>query len=218
MSTPATTITIDDDTAARSELYGLLADALEFPSKDFHLQVQARVFSEHVGALSAALPYTLGEEVDLAPLADAGDYVSFQGEYIRLFDVGAVRPPLPLYGGEWGGARKRSMEEALRFYRFFGLKVDDGTHELPDHVTVELEFMQIMAFTEGMARARDMDAVPFLRAERDFLERHPGKWWPALRRKLPAQDPCAFYAALVAFTGALLAADQRYIRDLLTEA
>ncbi len=78
--------------------------------------------------------------------------------------------------------------------------------------------MQIMAFTEGMARARDMDAVPFLRAERDFLERHPGKWWPALRRKLPAQEPCAFYAALVALTGALLAADQRYIRDLLTEA
>jgi DMSO reductase family type II enzyme chaperone len=215
MSTATTTITIDDGTAARSELYGLVADAFEFPSKDFHLQVQARVFTEHVGALIAALPYELGEPIDLASLADARDYVAFQSEYIRLFDVGVVRPPCPLYGGEWGGARKRAMEEALRFYRFFGLKVDDGTHELPDHVTVELEFMQIMAFTEGMARARDMDTLPLLRAQRDFLERHPGKWWPLLRRKLPAQQPGPFFDALVSLTGALLAADQRYVRSLL---
>jgi len=215
MSTAATTITIDDGTAARSELYGLLADALEFPSKDFHLQVQARVFSEHARALIAALPYELPLDIDLDALADAEDYVEFQGEYMRLFDVGAVRPPCPLYGGEWGGVRKRSMEEALRFYRFFGLKVDDGTRELPDHATVELEFMQIMAFSEGMARARGMDAVSFLRAERDFLERHPGKWWPLLLKKLPAQHPNAFYGTLASLTGALLAADKRYIGDVL---
>ena len=214
MSTAAA-VTIDDATAARSELYGLLADGLEFPSREFHLQVQARVFSEHAGALLSALPYQLGESIDMAGLAEAGDYIEFQSEYMRLFDVGAVRPPCPLYGGEWGGTRKRAMEEALRFYRFFGLKVDDGAHELPDHITVELEFMQVMAFTEGMTRARDEDPASFLRAERDFLERHPGKWWPMLRRKLAPQEPAPFYAALAALTGAVLAADGAYVRTLL---
>jgi DMSO reductase family type II enzyme chaperone len=211
----APAVTIDEATAARSELFGLLADGLEFPSKEFHLEVQARVFSEHVGSLLGVLPYQLAEVVDLAALANADDYVEFQGEYMRLFDIGAVRPPCPLYGGEWGGTRKRAMEEALRFYRFFGLKVDDGAHELPDHITVELEFMQVMAFTEGMTRARDEDPASFLRAERDFLERHPGKWWPMLQRKLPSYEPGPFYAALVALTGAVLAADGDYVRALL---
>jgi DMSO reductase family type II enzyme chaperone len=108
------------------------------------------------------------------------------------------------------------MEEALRFYRFFGLKVGEEAHELPDHVTLEFEFMQVISFAEGSARARGTDTVPLLRAQRDFLERHPGKWWPMLRRKLPAQHPRAFYATLAALTGAVLAGDQAHIRSLLT--
>jgi len=215
MTTAAETIVIDDGTAARSELYGLLADALEFPSKEFHADVQAGEFAERVAALVSALPYNLPEPIDTSALVEDAGYVEFQGEYMRLFDIGAVRPPCPLYGGEWGGARKRSMEEALRFYRFFGLKVDEGAHELPDHVTLEFEFMQVMAFAEGSARARGTDTVPLLRAQRDFLERHPGKWWPMLRRKLPAQNPSAFYATLASLTGAVLAGDQAHIRSLL---
>ena len=134
---------------------------------------------------------------------------------IRVFDVGAVRPPCPLYGGEWGGSRKQSMEETLRFYRFFGLKVEEGTRELPDHVTVELEFMRIMAFTEGMARARGLDALPFIRAQRDFLARHPGRWWPLLRRKLPSQHAAPFWESLVSFTAEVLAADLAHVRRML---
>lgn len=203
------TIAIDEASMSRSELYGLLADALEFPSRDFHQQVQSGVFAARLSALLPRLPYQL--DVDVDELATADEYVDFQGEYIRLFDVGAVRPPCPLYGGEWGGARKRSLEETLRFYRFFGLGMQQDLRELPDHVTVELEFLQIMAFTEGMARARSKDAEPFVRAQRDFLQRHPARWWPLLRRKLPSQRPSPFYDALTAFVERLLSADVGYL-------
>ena len=101
-------------------MYGLLADALDFPSREFHTEVEAGVFRDGVEALVGALPYTVDVADAAAGLAEAGDYVSFQGEYIRLFDVGTVRPPCPLYDGEWGGARKHAMEDVLRFYRFFG--------------------------------------------------------------------------------------------------
>ena len=136
---------IDDAAAARSEMFGLLADAFDFPSREFHEQVGTGAFRERVVAAVRQLPYELTTGVDMAAFADAGEYVDFQGEYMRLFDVGAVRPPCPLYGGEWGGTRKRAMEEAVRFYRFFGMKMDQSVHELPDHVTVELEFLQVMA-------------------------------------------------------------------------
>ncbi len=203
---------IDHASAARSEMYGLLADAFEFPSREFHQQVRDGVFRERVEAAVRQLPYELAVDVDMAAFADAGEYVDFQGEYMRLFDVGAVRPPCPLYGGEYGGTRKRSMEEAVRFYRFFGMKMDQSARELPDHVTVELEFLQVMAFTEGVSRARGADAVSLLRAQRDFIERHPGRWWPMLQRKLPAQSPSPFYAALAALTGAVLVSDCEYVR------
>lgn len=207
---------IDDAAAARSEIYRVLADALEFPSRDFHGEVREGAFRERVAAAIGALPYVIGVDVDLAALDDASEYVDFQGEYMRLFDVGAVRPPCPLYGGEWGiGTRKRSMEEAVRFYRFFGMKVDQSARELPDHVTVELEFLQVLAFTEGMTRARGVDPASLLRAQCDFIDRHPGRWWPMLQRKLPGESPSPFYGALVALTGAVLVADRAYMGALL---
>ena len=203
---------IDDASAARSEMYGLLADAFEFPPREFHQEVRDGAFRERVASAVRELPYALGDDIDAAAFADAGEYVDFQGEYMRLFDVGAVRPPCPLYGGEWGGTRKRSMEEAVRFYRFFGMKMDQSAHELPDHITVELEFLQVLAFTEGMTRARGEDPASLLRAQCDFIDRHPGRWWPMLQRKLPAESPAPFYAALAALTGAVLVADREYMR------
>lgn len=213
--TDAPPVAIDQETETRSELYGLLADAWEFPTREFHLQVEGGLLREHTEALLSVLPYRLPGDLDLDGLGEAGDYVDFQAEFIRVFDVGTVRPPCPLYGGEWGGSRKQSMEETLRFYRFFGLKVEEGAHELPDHVTVELEFMRVMAFTEGMARARGADPLPSVRAERDFLVRHPGRWWPLLRRKLPSQQPTRFWESLVSLTGEALAADLAYVRGML---
>jgi DMSO reductase family type II enzyme chaperone len=209
---------IDDATLARSELYGLLADALDFPSREVHMRVEAGVLRDELAALIDALPYEIDVSTHLHALAAADDYVAFQGEYIRIFDVGAVRPPCPLYDGEWGGSRKHAMEEVLRFYRFFGMKMGDGTHDLPDHVSIELEFMRVLAVTEGMARANGGDTLPLLRAQRDFLQRHPGRWWPLLQRKLAAQEPPPFYAALASIVGAVFAADAAYLRDAIDRA
>src|SRR3974377_1551896 len=108
-SAPPTSI--DGASAARSEIYALLADAFEFPSREFHQHVRDAVFRERIESAVRQLPYDLQAGIDMAAFIDAGEYVDFQGEYMRLFDVGAVRPPCPLYGGEWGGTRKRSMEE-----------------------------------------------------------------------------------------------------------
>ena len=211
-------IAIDEATLARSEMYGLLADALEFPSRDFHQLIQRGAFSEQVRTLVAALPYDVTAAVDLGGLSEAGDYLNFQSEYIRLFDVGGVRPPCPLYGGEWGGARKHSMEEVMRFFRFFGLKVDGSTHELPDHITVELEFMKVLAHMAGLASARGMDSLSFLRAQRDFLARQPARWWPLLQRKLAAQEPPPFYAGLASLAGAVFAADLTHLQAAIADA
>lgn len=210
--TLAEPIPIDDATATRFAMYATLARALDFPTREFHAEMQDGHFRDGVRAMIEGLPYALEREIDFYGLHDPSDYVDFQAEYIRLFDVGPMRPPFPLYAGEWGSTRKRAMEDALRFYHFFGMKVNESCRELPDHVTVQLEFMQALAFTEGSARAAGEDASPFLRAERDFLERHPGRWWPMLRRKMAGFEPPRFYDALTALADAFFAADLRYLR------
>ena len=216
--TLAEPIPIDDATAMRFAMYSTLTRALDFPTRELHQEVDDGFFRDGVRAMIAGLPYALQGTLDLEGLGEPPEYVDFQAEYIRLFDVGAVRPPFPLYAGEWGTTRKRAMEEALRFYRFFGMKVDESCRELPDHVTVQLEFMQVLAFTEGTVRASGKDALPFLRAQRDFLERHPGRWWPLLRRKMAGYEPARFYDALTALADAFFAAELKYLRTVISAA
>lgn len=206
---PDTDAAIDDAAASRFAMYRVLADALEFPTQEFHESARAGIFRDTVEGILESLPYRI--EADPAALELDDEYLDFQAEYIRLFDVGTVRPPCPLYGGEWGMARRTAMEDALRFYRFFGMKMAEDAHELPDHVTVELEFMQMMTYTEGTARARGADELPLVRAQRDFLTRHLAKWWPLLRRKIPSQQPSPFYDALTALTDRFIAADLAYL-------
>ena len=212
--TLATAAEIDAASEARSAMYGALAHAWEFPDRESHARLQDGSFRDEVAAIVAGLPYDLAAD-DVDRLTAADEYVDVQAEYIRLFDVGAVRPPCPLYGGEWGMPRRRSMEDALRFYQYFGLKLSADQRELPDHATVQFEFMQVMAFTEGTARARDADAGALLRAERDFLARHLGRWWPLLRGKVATLEPLPFYDALTALTDAFLAEDARYLKQLV---
>ncbi|HLB24417.1 MAG TPA: molecular chaperone TorD family protein [Dehalococcoidia bacterium] len=213
--TLAPAIEIDEATAARFAMYHMLTDALEFPTRAFWEDVGCGMFADGVRALVEGLPYGLGNGQALDGLADGGaEYIDFQAEYIRLFDVGVARPPCPLYGGEWGMPRRRSMEDALRFYGYFGLKMNDEARELPDHVTVQLEFMQVMTHAEGEERARGTEPTPMLRAERDFLQRHLARWWPLLRKKIGSQQPSAFYDALTALTEAFVVADHAYVRQL----
>jgi putative dimethyl sulfoxide reductase chaperone len=216
--TLAEPIPIDDATATRFAMYAMLTRALDFPSREFHQEVTDGHFLDGVRAMVDGLPYRLDRDLDLDGLLEGSDYMDFQAEYIRLFDVGAMRPPFPLYAGEWGSTRKRAMEDALRFYRFFGMKIDESCRELPDHVTVQLEFMQALAFTEGSVRASGDDALPFLRAERDFLERHPGRWWPLLRRKMAGYDPSRFYAVLTDLADAFFRAELAYLRSAISRA
>jgi DMSO reductase family type II enzyme chaperone len=212
--TTATPEAIEATSAARFTIYQLLTDALEFPTPAFHEQVRSGAFRDDVRRAMDALPFSIDEGRTADGLMTDDSYLDFQAEYIRLFDVGVVRPPCPLYGGEWGRARRSTMEDALRFYEFFGVKMNEQAHELPDHVTVELEFMQVLAYTEGSTRARNLDALPFVRAQRDFLARHLGKWWPLLRRKVVSQQPSAFYEAVTALADAFFTADARRMRSL----
>ena len=192
-------------------MYRLLAGAFAFPEEAFHRTVLDGGFLSEVLAISAGLPYALslakGEPLRADLGSAAADYLDFQSEYIRLFDVGVPRPPCALYGGLYLGSRRAVMEEVTRFYHHFGLSLGGESRELPDHLTTELEFMHFLTFREVAALENGQDRGPYLRAQRDFLQRHLVRWIPRVRPLAEKQKAAPFFAGLLALTEAFLLKD-----------
>jgi DMSO reductase family type II enzyme chaperone len=183
--------------AARSRVYAAFAEVFEYPDAEYFAAVRsgalADALREVLANVDAAL--TLGDWSALSNAGEEEDELAV--EFTRLFDVGASGPPCPLYGGLYGGARMKTMEEAVRFYNHFGLTLSESPHELPDHLTTELEFLHFLAFREAQTLEKSEDAGAYRRAQRDFLARHLGRWIPKMRAKLAGENPMPFFLELV---------------------
>src|SRR3972149_6534796 len=116
----------------------------------------------------------------------------------RLLGGGVRLPP---------GGLRAVMEEATRFYHHFGLSLGGQSRELPDHLTTELEFMHFLTFREVAALENGQDRGPYVRAERDFLQRHLSRWLPRVRPLAEKQKAAPFFLGLLALTEALLLKD-----------
>jgi DMSO reductase family type II enzyme chaperone len=187
--------------AAHSGLYRMLADGFLYPDSDSFDDMKTGRFRDSIAETCEALPYALDTAFD--GLVVSGDYVDFQAEYLRIFEVGQGMPPCPLYSGLYRGGRKAVMEEMARFYSYFGLSIEHGSGELPDHLSTELEFMHFLAFKELSALDQQKDSAPYQRAQADFLERQLMSWLPALEQRLEGLEPPTFYTALAWLTSAL---------------
>ena len=154
----------------------------------------------------------MGPSRDWRPISN---YEAFQSEYIRLFEVGPRGHALcPLYSGHYGSDRLRTMEELVRFYNYFGLRITPGL--MPDHVTVELEFMHYLAHQEALARQAGGDRESYLRAQRDFLERHLNGWWPwVAATATQGHRPQRFYRSLMTLVMRFLAAERGHLASAL---
>jgi len=199
-------------------MYRLLAGAFAFPERSFHRAILSGELLSEVLEIAAGLPYALplgeGEALRASLANAAAEYVEFQSEYIRLFDVGVPRPPCPLYGGLYLGSRRGVMEEVTRFYNHFGLSLGGDSRELPDHITTELEFMHFLTFQEVAVLRKGQDRGPYLRAERDFLQRHPARWVPQMKAQAVQHGAAPFFLGLVGLAEAFLLADLSYVASL----
>jgi len=198
---------------SRSGLYVLLARALAFPQPEFHQESVSGRLRDRIAEALEGLPYRLavGPSRDWHPTSD---YEAFQSEYIRLFEVGPRGHALcPLYSGHYASDRLHTMEELVRFYNYFGLRITQGL--MPDHVTVELEFMHYLAHQEAQARQSGDDRESYLRAQRDFLERHLNGWWPLALAATQRQRPQRFYRSLMTLVLRFLAAERGHLASAL---
>ena len=194
--------------AARSDAYRLFALAMAYPDDELCDFIRGgEVRDPLCTCLTGIADELKPDDGRTLALTDAATGDDLAVEYTRLFDAGASGPPCPLYGGLYGGARMKTMEEAVRFYNHFGLTLSGEPRELPDHLSTQLEFLHYLAFREAEALQTGVDAGAYQRAQRDFIARHPGSWIPKLCQRLTEQDAPAYYGALLGSLADLLAWD-----------
>jgi DMSO reductase family type II enzyme chaperone len=164
---------------ARSAAYGLLSEAFSYPTVGVATGEWARRFR----ALTEHLPFELAASLNPPPAVPQD---VLQQAYISTFEVGVGRPYCPLYEGSHRGGRMKLMEELVRFYEHFGLKIQPG--DQPDHLCAELEFMHYLSFKETAALAHGDAVTDLRRAQRDFLDRHLCRWLPRLRSRIDSAE------------------------------
>ncbi|MBI4493406.1 MAG: molybdopterin-dependent oxidoreductase, partial [Chloroflexi bacterium] len=105
------------------------------------------------------------------------------------------------------------MEDALRFYRFFGLRRSPEARERPDHLAVELEFLHWLAFQEAGALGQGDAAAaePYRAATRDFLAAHTRELAEQVAAHLAERD-APFYPGLARLAAEFCAQDLEYLQ------
>jgi DMSO reductase family type II enzyme chaperone len=197
---------------ARSRMYALLAEGFRYPDAETHSG-----FAD--GAYAASLADALGERAPDQRLRVADPLVDLAAAYLSAFETDIPEPSASLYEGTYRqqGQRPALLLELKGFYRNFGLEMGDAANDLEDTVTAELEFMQFLAAKQAQAQEGSLPVVPYVRAQRDFLERHLAQWLPELRKDIAAKVKHPFYVALGELASEFVARDLEAVRRELSQ-
>jgi len=123
----------------------------------------------------------------------------------EAFDPSVSEDACSLREGSYaGGDQSALFEELMRFYGFFGLSRDESA-EMPDHLSVELQFMHFLNYQESRSADSPEARASLARAQRDFLERHLTRLVAGVAGALKSRDPAC--VELVAITRQVVAAD-----------
>lgn len=196
-------------TSARADFSRFLAACYYEPDPSF---AEEKLFDsmaaagELIGAEFAEAARRLGEAFGVESLQD------LLVDYTRLF-LGPVDAKARPYGSMWLGPDKLTMQEStmalLALYEEGGFEMAEDFRELPDHVAAELEFLYLLLFHEGRARARAGEPGDPAALRRRLLGEHLGVWVRPFAEAMKAGAQCAFYRELGELTGRFVAMEAR---------
>jgi len=187
----------------RSNIYGLLAMLYrQEPTRDLLKRVRSPQFLEVLSQW--------GDELDHDFMTRPEDDLleEMAVEYTRLF-LGPDKHISPHESvhheredGQWGQLWGASTVEVKKFIEATGLEYKSQYQGLPDHISVELEFLEMLIRHEEQAWTKDdeEEAWRCLALERRFLEDHLIRWVGPFCDKIAATTELSFYRTLASLT------------------
>ena len=183
----------------RARVYRGLADLFRAPDARSIERARATDLPELCEALerltndpnAAASSGLLDQARALRKLFDACDEEQLRRGHHAAFDESSGTRSAPTEMDQLGGVpqleltRTFEMADVAGFYKAFGVAVDERSEggERVDHITAELEFMNLLAVKESLALQEEGEgehAAVCRDASRAFLRDHLGRWAPRL--------------------------------------
>ena len=172
----------------RDEIYGMLAELFIQPADE-----------RTVASL-------LGDDADLDMDVLAGDFTDL------LRGLRPFSPPPPyesLY--REGVIHGRATSEVMEIYARYGVEPTTMLGgEMPDHISLELDFMRHLCTLEGGSTSDD-EMRSLLEAEEMFLDEHLTRWVGNLQARIERDDRTGFYTQVAAFTNDWVTEDHQRV-------
>ena len=203
---------------ARNRVYALLALGFRYPGADTFSRFADGTYAQEI---AQALELCAAEMVapfqeNIAPgLQAVTSCQELEAAYIGAFETNMPQPSVSLYEGSHHlhGNKPGLLLELKSFYSNFGLAMAESENELEDALSAELEFMQFLTAKQVQAEEGVLDRVPYLRAQRDFLQRHLVAWLPVLQAEVESKLKHPFYRALGVLANDFVAFDAGVVGD-----
>jgi DMSO reductase family type II enzyme chaperone len=219
--TPAATLQASNDIAlARTFIFRLLAKAYEDPEPDgwhwLSSQTTKSALWSAVQPLASTAPAAFAcPAAELANRLTPDAFDAFHSTYVTCFGH-TVRGECPMNEIEYGDIKADPLFQPHRladlgaFYAAFGLEMTPDAVERQDHISIELEFMSVLAAKEAYALEHQLDdeqTVICRDAQKKFLREHLGRWTPAFTRRLARMAGDTALGALADFTREFITTD-----------
>jgi TorA maturation chaperone TorD len=203
---------------ARSRVYGLLAKVFRAEPGE---ELLARLRDPSTTQSLSELGLFLGPGFHDPPLDQLVEDLAV--EYTQLFvGPGPHLSPHESVHCESGEVRDGELwgpqtVKVKAFIEAAGLSYADSFHEMPDHLSVELEFMaKLTAHEAERWQAGDEEnALGSLRIQRRFFDEHVNQWVPRFCQKILDRNESEFYGKMAELTRAVLGYDDVVMRDSL---
>lgn len=201
----------------RSNIYGFLATAYrQEVTSEFLQQLRDPEFLEILSGLGIQLTSDFLQKPEEELLDDLA--VEFAGLF--LGPGGHISPHESVHhqrdGVEGGMLWGETTAEVKKFIESAGPDYSPEYTGLPDHISVELEFMEALARHEEQAWSVDDEEEAFrcLDMERRFLEEHLSRWVPAFCDKVMATAELSFYRELAGLTKRFIEFDWQELQEV----
>ena len=197
--------------AEREVLYRFLASIYLYPDSErfYGLKAAAKVLSSDISQSESAFSPAIQKLLLTAAEIDLKQKKELIDEYNRLFYIKPVAPPHETYYLDTGGQLRGWLLSNIQgIYAESGLAISPILNEMPDHISVELEYMSHL-YSLAQDENQDVaeDAIANLRA---FLDRHLARWFPRFASAVRKAEPRYHYGPAVEATGSVLHSEQLF--------
>ena len=195
--------------ATREDIYRLLAACYYSPTPAL---LDENCCNALATLLSVLAPEAAGHATEAATISLDSSVETLAVEHGRLF-IGPFQLVAPPYGSYYLDERKIVMGDSTAradaFYSFCGLHLSDDFYELPDHITVELEFMSFLVFKqrEAAATGNTDEAKRLVGLQREFLSTFLMPWIEPFTSAVIIDGEAPFYQAIARCTADFITND-----------